>query len=132
VFLRRLDREFPGGVKLRLVMDGYGTHKTDEVRRQWLQKHPRFVCHFIPTSSSWLNLLERCFGGLSQKAIKRGCFGSVPDLKMAIDEFRAAWNEKAQPFIWTAPRKPIMKTIARAREKLESIKPGSWLPRGKT
>src|ERR1035438_1212433 len=72
-FLRRLDKEFPGKVPLHLVMDNYGTHKTAEVRA-WLKKHPRFVCHFVPTSSSWLNLVERWFGEITSKRIRRDSF----------------------------------------------------------
>jgi transposase len=129
-FLRRLDREFPPELQLHLIMDNYGTHKAEPVER-WLKKHPRFVCHFIPTSSSWLNLVERWFRELTQKAIKRGRFVSVPDLKNAIDEFLDAWNEEPKPFVWTATVEKIMEKVARARAKLEAIKPGSTLPRGK-
>src|SRR6266705_2209323 len=76
-FLRRLDREFPGEQGLHLVMDNYGTHKEPHVKA-WLKKHRRFICHFVPTSSSWLNLVERWFQELSQKAIRRGSFLSAP------------------------------------------------------
>src|SRR3989304_2164755 len=69
-FLRRLDAEFPGEVALHLVMDNYGTHKHPTVQA-WLTRHPRFVCHFVPTSSSWLNLVERWFGELTSKRIRR-------------------------------------------------------------
>src|SRR5437899_2773106 len=96
-FLRRLDREFPKGVQLHLVMDNYGTHKEPHVKA-WLKKHPRFVCHFVPTSSSWLNLVERWFRELTEKAIRRGSFLSVPDLKQAIEKFMEAWNENPMPF----------------------------------
>lgn len=129
-FLRRLDAEFPPGLKLHLVMDNYGTHKEPHVQR-WLKKHPRFVCHFIPTSSSWLNLVERWFRELSDKAIRRGSFASVPDLKQAIEEFMQAWNENPKPFVWTASVGEIIAKIERARVKMEQIKPGSTLPRGK-
>jgi transposase len=129
-FLRRLDREFPSRLKLHLVMDNYGTHKEPHVQA-WLKKHPRFVCHFVPTSSSWLNLVERWFRELTDKAVRRGSFVSVPDLKRAIDEFLKAWNENPKPFIWTATVEGIVQKIARARTKLEQIKPGSTLPRGK-
>ncbi len=129
-FLRRLDREFPQDVQLHLVMDNYGTHKEPHVKA-WLKKHPRFVCHFVPTSSSWLNLVERWFRELSEKAIRRGSFASVPDLKEAIEEFMQAWNQNPKPFIWTATVGDIIKKIDRARAKVEQIKPGSTLPRGK-
>ena len=127
-FLRRLDREFPGKQELHLVLDNYGTHKTPEVQ-SWLKRHQRFVPHFIPTSSSWLNLVERWFGELTQKAVRRGVFVSVPDLVQAIEAFLAAWNEDPQPFVWTAKLEEILKKIERARAKLESIQPGSTQPR---
>jgi transposase len=127
-FLRRLDKEFPEELALHLVMDNYGTHKTPEVQ-QWLARHPRFVCHFIPTSSSWVNLVERWFGELTHKAVRRGAFVSVTDLIHAIDGFLAAWNEKPKPFVWTAKVEDIMQKIERARAKLESIEPGCTQPR---
>ena len=95
-FLRRLDQEFPGPVALHLVMDNYGTHNQPAVRT-WLKKHPRFRFHFVPTSSSWLNLVERWFGELSSQCIRRGAFGSVEDLQEAISEFLATWNEEPNP-----------------------------------
>ena len=127
-FLRRLDREFPGDVALHLVMDNYGTHKTPEVRA-WMKKHPRFVSHFVPTSSSWLNLVERWFGELTRKRIRRGAFPSVADLQAAIEEFLNAWNEKPKPFVWTATVESILAKLARCRQTLEQIEPGCTLPR---
>ena len=127
-FLRRLDQEFPGDQKLHLVMDNYGTHKTPEVQL-WLKRHRRFVPHFIPTSSSWLNLVERWFGELTEKAVRRGVFFSVPDLIQAIEAYLNAWNSDPKPFIWTAKLEDILRKIERARAKLESIQPGSTQPR---
>jgi transposase len=129
-FLRRLDNEFPSKLQLHLVMDNYGTHKEPHVQA-WLKKHPRFVCHFVPTSSSWLNLVERWFRELTDKAIRRGSFVSVPDLKQAINAFMKSWNQDPKPFIWSATVEDIVQKIARARAKMEQIKPGSTLPRGK-
>jgi transposase len=129
-FLRRLDREFPADLKLHLVMDNYGTHNEPHVK-EWLKKHTRFVCHFVPTSSSWLNMVERWFRELSEQAIRRGSFASVADLQQAIDEFMQAWNKNPKPFVWTASVGKIMEKIERARIKMEQIKPGSTLPRGK-
>jgi transposase len=126
-FLRRLDREFSGDRELHLVMDNYGTHKTPEVQA-WLKNHPRFVEHFIPTSSSWLNLIERWFGELTEKAIRHGVFHSVPDLVQAIEAFLVAWNEDPHPFVWTARLEDILRKIERARVKLESIEPGCTQP----
>lgn len=127
-FLRRLDREYPIDLKLHVVMDNYGTHKAPAVNK-WLSKHPRFVCHFIPTSSSWLNMVERWFRELTDKAIRRGVFLNVPELVKSIEKFLASWNQNPRPFIWTATAGEIMEKIGRAREKLESIKPGCSLPR---
>jgi transposase len=129
-FLRRLDKEFPGKVPLHLVMDNYGTHKHANVRA-WLKRHPRFVCHFVPTSSSWLNLVERWFGELTSKRIRRDSFGSVADLKQAIDEFLLAWNEKPRPFLWTATVDSIVEKLSRCRQTLEQIQPGCTLPRSR-
>jgi transposase len=129
-FLRRLDGEFPPALQLHLVMDNYGTHKEPHVQA-WLKKHPRFVCHFVPTSSSWLNLVERWFRELTEKTIRRGSFVSVPDLKQAIEEFMQAWNQNPKPFIWTASVGQIIEKIERARVKMEQIKPGSTRPRRK-
>lgn len=128
-FLRRLDEEFPENLKLHLVLDNYGTHKHAKVR-SWLGRHPRFVLHFIPTSSSWLNQVERWFGELTQKALRRGAFISVPELQEAIEQFLRAWNEAPRPFVWTATVEKIMAKVERARQKLEEIKPG-WSVRKK-
>lgn len=127
-FLRQLDREFPGDRELHLVMDNYGTHKTPAVQ-QWLKRHPRFVPHFIPTSSSWVNLVDRWFRELTDKAVRRGAFVSVPDLVQAIEAFLAAWNLDPKPFVWTAKVEDILRKIERARAKLEALKPGCTLPR---
>ncbi|HEY6350971.1 MAG TPA: IS630 family transposase [Candidatus Angelobacter sp.] len=127
-FLRRLEQEFPGDRKLHLVLDNYGTHNTPEVHK-WLKRHGRFVLHFIPTSSSWLNLIERWFRELTEKAVRRGAFGSVPSLVQAIEDFLAAWNEHPKPFVWIAKLEDILKKIERARAKLETIQPGSTQPR---
>ena len=127
-FLRRIDREFPGKTPLHLVLDNYGTHKTPEVKR-WLKKHPRFVLHFVPTSSSWLNLIERWFGELTKKRIRRGSFLDVADLIAAIEQFLAAWNEKPKPFVWKATVESILAKLSRCRQTLEQIQPGSTLPK---
>ena len=127
-FLRRLDHEFPGDIGLHLVLDNYGTHKHPNVQT-WLKRHPRFVCHYVPTSSSWLNLVERWFGELTSKRIRRGSFGSVAELQQAIAEFLAAWNENPKPFAWTATVESIVAKLSRCRQTLEKIQPGCTLPR---
>jgi transposase len=122
-FLRRIDREFPGRKTLHLVMDNYGTHGHAEVKA-WLAKHARFVIHYVPTSCSWLNLIERWFAELTNKRIRRGSFFSVDDLIAAINEFVAAWNENPKPFVWTATVDSILAKLARCRQTLEQIQPG--------
>src|SRR3954452_9399278 len=127
-FLRRIDREFRGDTPLHLVMDNYGTHGTPEVRA-WLKKHRRFVVHYVPTSSSWLNLIERWFAELTNKRIRRDSFFSVEELVAAINEFLNAWNEKPRPFVWTATVDSILAKLARCRQTLEQIQPGCTLPK---
>ena len=127
-FLRRLDTEFPGDMALHLVMDNYGTHKHPNVQN-WLKRHPRFVPHFVPTSSSWLNLVERWFGELTSKAVRRGSFSSVADLQSAIAQFLDAWNLNPKPFVWTATVAAIQAKLSRCRQTLEQIKPGCTAPR---
>ena len=127
-FLRRLDVEFPGEIALHLVMDNYGTHKHPHVQA-WLTRHPRFVSHVVPTSSSWLNLVERWFGELTAKAVRRGSFPSVADLEAAITQFLEAWNEHPNPFVWTATVESIQAKLARCRQTLEQITPGCTQPR---
>ena len=127
-FLQHLDEEFPSNLKLHVIMDNYGTHKHPRVQN-WLKRHPRFVPHFIPTSSSWLNLVERWFGELTGKRLRRGVFVSVSDLKGAIDEFLKAWNTEPKPFVWTATVDSIVEKLSRCRQTLERIKPGCTRPR---
>jgi hypothetical protein len=127
-FLRRLDQEFPGEVPLHLIVDNYGTHKHAKVQA-WLKRYPRFVLHFVPTSSSWLNLVERWFGVLDDKAIRRGVFRSVEDLRVAIETFLTAWNKDPKPFVWTSSIESITEKLARCRRTLEDIQPGCTSPR---
>jgi len=127
-FLRRLDEEFPGPTPLHLVLDNYGTHKHPKVQA-WLKRHPRFIPHFVPTSSSWLNLVERWFGELTSKRVRRGSFSSVADLQKAIGEFLDAWNENPKPFVWTTTVESIQQKLARCRQTLEQIQPGCTQPR---
>jgi transposase len=127
-FLQHLDEEFPADLKLHVIMDNYGTHKHPRVQN-WLKRHPRFIPHFIPTSSSWLNLVERWFGELTGKRLRRGVFVSVNDLKGAIEEFLEAWNTEPKPFVWTATVDSIVEKLSRCRQTLETIKPGCTHPR---
>jgi transposase len=129
-FLRRIDREFAGETPLHLVMDNYGTHGTPEVKT-WLKKHPRFSVHYVPTSSSWLNLIERWFAELTNKRLRRDSFFSVEELIAAINDFLIRWNEKPRPFVWTATVDSILTKLARCRQTLEQIQPGCTLPKGR-
>lgn len=126
-FLRKLDREFPKTMPLHLIMDNYGTHNHPKVQ-EWLKKHPRFSLHFIPTSSSWLNLVERWFRELTDKRVRRGIFYSVEDLKEAIETFIETWNEDPRPFVWTASVTSILEKMGKSRKVLEGIKPGCTQP----
>ena len=119
-FLRRLDRNFPGELPLHLIVDNYGTHKQPKVR-EWLQTHPRFTLHFTPTSSSWLNLVERWFRELTEKRVRRGSFESVPELIAAIEEYLAASNANPKPFVWHASAQAILDKLAHCKAIYETL-----------
>jgi transposase len=119
-FLRTIDREVPRRLQVHLILDNYATHKHPAVQA-WLAKHPRFHLHFTPTSSSWLNLIAIFFGQLTDKAIRRGVFHSVPDLIDAIDRYLAATNTNPQPFVWTATAEQIVQKVRRGRATLDAI-----------
>jgi transposase len=120
-FLRKIEREVPKGLAIHLILDNYATHKHPNVKA-WLAKHPRFQLHFTPTSSSWLNLVERWFRNLTDKAIRRGVFKSVPDLITAIEDYLRAHNDDPKPFIWTATAEDILEKVQRGRVVLEQVK----------
>jgi transposase len=109
-FLRQIDRETPAELDLHLVLDNYGTHNHENVH-QWLEKHPRFHLHFTPTSSSWLNLVERWFGEITRKRIRRGVFKSVPELVEVIQEFIRVNNLNPKPFVWTKKVDQILEKV---------------------
>jgi transposase len=119
-FLRRIDKEVPKALQVHVILDNYGTHKHPNVTA-WLAKHPRFQLHFTPTSSSWLNLVERWFREITDKAIRRGVFPSVPDLIAAIEDYLKANNENPEPFVWTATAQAILEKVRRGRVALEAI-----------
>ena len=119
-FLKVIDREVPRGLQIHLVLDNYATHSHPTVRA-WLERHPRFHLHFTPTSASWLNMVEIFFGQLTDKAIRRGIFHSVPDLINAIESYLAEHNEDPQPFQWTATAEQILKKVRRGRVTLDAI-----------
>ena len=111
-FLNKLDKEIPeeDGVTIHIVMDNYGTHKVDKVKR-WFAKRPRFQIHFTPTGSSWINQIERWFGKLTEECIRRGSFKSVASLTKAIDEYIEENNRDPKPFEWTATAESIFEKI---------------------
>ena len=119
-FLKIIDAEVPAGLQVHLILDNYATHKHPNVKA-WLAKHPRFHLHFTPTSSSWLNLVERWFRELTDKALRRGVFHSVPDLIAAIETYLAAHNNDPRPFIWTATAEDILAKVARGRVALQQV-----------
>jgi transposase len=111
-FLQRIDREVPAELAVHLVLDNSSTHKTPQIKR-WLAAHPRFVLHFTPTSSSWLNLVERWFSELTTKKLRRGTHRSVPDLNADIRAWITTWNEHPRPYVWTKTADQILDSIAR-------------------
>ncbi|MDA8400698.1 MAG: IS630 family transposase, partial [Actinomycetota bacterium] len=119
-FLRKVDKETPKGLDIHMILDNYATHKHPNVRA-WLAKHPRFHLHFTPTSSSWLNLVERWFRNITDKAIRRGVFGSVPELIAAIEAYLAANNTDPKPFEWTATAEQILEKVSRGRVALNQL-----------
>jgi transposase len=119
-FLKKIDNETLAGLDLHLIVDNYGTHKHPRVK-SWLRRHPRFHLHFIPTSSSWLNMVERWFREITDKRIRRGTFKSVPDLIAAIKDYLENHNQNPRVFAWSAPADKILTKIAICKEALETL-----------
>jgi transposase len=119
-FLDLIDRETPTKLDLHLIVDNYSTHKHPRVK-SWLKRHPRFHQHFIPTSSSWLNMVERWFREITDKRIRRGVFKSVRELIQAIHDYIADHNKDPKPFIWTAKAEDILAKYARAKAMLDKV-----------
>ena len=111
-FLQKIDTQVPAEYEVHVVLDNASTHKTPAVRR-WLVAHPRFVLHFTPTSSSWLNLVERWFGELTTKKLQRGAHRSVRALNTDIRDWIATWNDNPRPYVWTKTADQILDSIAR-------------------
>jgi transposase len=116
-FLQTIDREVPAEFAVHLVLDNSSTHKTPAIQR-WLAAHPRFVLHFTPTSSSWLNLVERWFAELTTKLLRRGTHHSVRQLNADIRAWIATWNENPRPFVWTKTADEILDSIARYCQRI--------------
>jgi transposase len=110
-FLQTLDREVPGNLDVHVVLDNASTHKTPAIQR-WLTAHPRFVLHFTPTSSSWLNLVERWFAELTNKKLRRGAHRSVRDLNHDIRSWIETWNDNPRPYVWTKTAEEILESVA--------------------
>ncbi|GAC1609395.1 MAG: hypothetical protein NVS3B26_10460 [Mycobacteriales bacterium] len=107
---------------IHLILDNYAAHKHADLQR-WLERNKRFHLHFTPTSSSWLNRVERWFRDLTDKNLRHGIFGSVPDLIASIETYLAASNDNPKPYVWTATAESILAKVERARATLErSIK----------
>jgi len=123
-FLKKIERTVAKHLDVHVVCDNYRTHKTAEAQA-WLAKHPRFKIHFTPTSSSWLNLVERLFAEITRQKIRRGTFKSVADLEAAIDAWITGWNAEPKPFKWTAKANAILEKNARARKALEQATGGT-------
>ena len=116
-FLKQIDRETPDDLALHLIIDNYCTHKHKEVKK-WLSEHSRFHVHFTPTSSSWMNLVERFFADITSECIRDGSFGSVKELQKSIKAYIAGRNANPKPYRWVAKGKEILEKINRARKKL--------------
>ena len=119
-FLKKIDQETAAGLDLHIIVDNYSAHKHPRVN-SWLKRHPRFHMHFTPTSSSWLNLVERWFGNLTKKRIRRGSFHNVKVLIEAIFDYIDNKNQNPHVFVWTAPVERIMNKIAECKEALEAL-----------
>ena len=118
-FLRVIDQVTPEQKEIHLIADNYATHKHPRVQK-WLARHPRFHVYFTPTSSSWLNMVERFFRDLTENRIRRGIFHDVEELIMAIGEYIDKHNENPKPFIWTAKASDILEKVKRARLALDN------------
>ena len=116
-FLQTIDREVPAHLTVHLVLDNSSTHKTPKITR-WLAQHPRFVLHFTPTSSSWINLVERWFGELTTKLLRRGTHPTVRALNADIRAWIKNWNENPRPYVWTKPAEQILESIARYCQRI--------------
>ena len=110
-FLKLIDSAVPKDLDLHLVLDNYATHKTPAIH-QWLLKHPRFHLHFTPTSSSWMNLVERWFAELTRRKLRRSAHRSVTELETDIRKWISEWNKDPKPFVWTKTADDILETLA--------------------
>jgi transposase len=119
-FMKKVEAETPKGLDLHVILDNYATHKHPSVRR-WLARNPRVHFHFIPTSSSWLNLVERWFRDLTDKAIRRGVFASVDEHIDAICAYVDEWNRIPTPYVWRKSAQQILAKVMRGRAMLDAL-----------
>ena len=119
-FLKKIDAETPPDLDLHLIVDNYATHKHPKVKA-WLKRHPRFHQHFTPTSSSWLNVIERWFRDLTHNRIRNGVFRSVAELEKAIRDYIDHHNANPKSFVWTKKAEDILEKVARARKALDNV-----------
>jgi transposase len=119
-FLTKIDVETPSALDLHIIVDNYATHKHPRVT-SWLRRHPRFHLHFIPTSSSWLNMVERWFRQLTDNRIRRGSFRNVPELIAAIKQYLDNHNQNPRIFTWTASVERILAKVAKCKEALGTL-----------
>ena len=119
-FLGKIDAETPAELDLHLIVDNYGTHKHPRVQ-SWLRRHSRVHLHFTPTSSSWLNLVERWFRELTDKRLRRGSFWSARDLIVAIKDYLDGHNQNPKIFVWSAPVERIMAKVSKCKEALDAL-----------
>jgi transposase len=118
-FLRVIDDVTPPDKELHLIADNYATHKHPKVQK-WLVRHPRFHVYFTPTSSSWLNMVERFFRDLTEQRLRRGVFRNVEELIMAIGDYIDKHNDDPKPFVWTAKASDVLEKVKRARAVLDN------------
>ncbi len=117
--MNEVDRKVPRRREIHLILDNYGTHTHPRVT-EWFAAHPRYHLHFVPTSSSWLNLVERWFAELTRKQIRRGTYRSVNQLIRAILRFLRQHNDHPRPFVWTASAATILRKVRHCKEALDA------------
>ena len=109
-FLVKIDKEVPADLEVHLILDNYSTHKTPAIKR-WLAAHPRFVLHFTPTSGSWINLVERFFGELTARKLRRSAHRSVKELNADVEDWIGNWNEDPKPYVWVKTADQILEKL---------------------
>ncbi|MFK8083533.1 MAG: transposase [Granulosicoccus sp.] len=117
IVLLAVEKQAPEDLELHVIVDNYSTHKHQKVKN-WLKRNKRVKLHLIPTSSSWLNLVERFFGLITDKAIRRGVFSSVADLEQKLMKFISEHNADPVPFVWTKSVEVILEKVARAKQSI--------------